>query len=176
VNVRLWTNLALAAALFAATPSLSLRAEDDVNVKQIPTGDSEMASAAAKARSGLDDFLAKLENPPSGTEAYSVKIGMKDDGDGIIMSGDANLDGGEYFWIGDIVKDGEGYRGTLNNEPQFVRNLRKGQPITFGRNNIFDWMYFEDGKMKGNATSCPLLLRSAPEELAFYRDNYGLEC
>jgi len=176
VNVRLWTNLALAAALFAATPILPLRADDGVNVKQIPTGDPEMAAAAAKARTGLDDFLTRLESPPPGTEGYSVKIGMKDDGDGVIMSGDANLEGGEYFWIGDIVRDGDKYRGTLSNEPQFVRNLQKGQPITFARQNIFDWMYFDNGRMKGNATSCPLLMRSAPEELAFYRDNYGLEC
>lgn len=176
MNIRLWTKLALAAALLTAVPAASLHAQDSANVKQIPTGDPAMAAAAAKARAGLEDFLAKLESPPPGTEGYSVKIGMKDDGNGVVMSGDQNLEGGEYFWIGNIVRDGDGYRGTLSNEPQFVRNLRKGQDINFASANIFDWMYFDNGKMKGNATSCPLLKRSAPEEMAFYRDNYGLEC
>jgi uncharacterized protein YegJ (DUF2314 family) len=174
VNVCLWTRLALAATLVAAAPLATLHADDSSNIKQIPVGDPEMAAAAAKARAGLDDFLAKLDSPPAGTQAYSVKIGIIDSGDSFAYT--KGGDKSEFFWIGNIRRDGDGFTGTLGNEPAIVRNVRTGQELTFAKDDIFDWMYIRDRKIVGNITSCPLLLRGPKEELEFYRQNYGLKC
>jgi uncharacterized protein YegJ (DUF2314 family) len=176
VTIRFWISTALAALLLGAIPVSSAFAQDSGNLKFIPTGDPEMAAAAAKARAGLDDFLARLDNPPAGTENYSVKIGIVDKGDGIALTGMESIDGVEYFWIGNIRREGDGFLGTIGNEPQVVRNARMGQEIRFARDDIFDWMYFRDNKIVGNITACPLLLKGSKEELEFYRTTYGLEC
>jgi uncharacterized protein YegJ (DUF2314 family) len=174
VNIRLWTRLALATTLLAAAPLAVVRAEDSNNLKLIPTGDPEMAAAAAKARAGLDGFLAKLDNPPAGTQNYSIKIGIVDKGDGIAFT--KSQAGAEYFWVGNIRHEGENFVGTLGNEPKIISNARMGEEISFARDDIFDWMYIKDNKIVGNITACPLLLKGPKEELEFYRQNYGLEC
>ena len=174
MKVRLWTRSVLAAALLAAAPVVILHAEDSANLKQIPAGDPEMAAAAAKARVGLDDFFAKLDSPPPGTQNYSVKIGIIDKGDGIAFT--KSEAGAEYFWVGNLRREGDGFVGTLGNEPQVIRNVRMDQDLTFAKDDVFDWMYIKDNKIVGNITSCPLLLRGPKEELEFYRDTYGLEC
>jgi uncharacterized protein YegJ (DUF2314 family) len=177
VTIPLWTGIALTALLLGTITPISVAlAQDSGNLKHIPTGDPEMAAAAAKARAGLDDFLTKLDSPPAGTENYSVKIGIVDKGDGIALTGMESVDGVEYFWVGNIRREGDGFLGTIGNEPQVVRNARMGQEISFVKNDIFDWMYFRDSKIVGNITACPLLLKGSKEELEFYRTTYGLEC
>lgn len=163
-------------ALILSACALPARAEEPANLKFIPQNDPEMAAAAAKAQSGLDDFLAKLDSPPAGTENYSVKIGIVDYGDGFALTGLKSVENVEYFWLGNLQRTSDGFRGTIANQPGVVRNVSAGQEIAFTKGDIFDWMYIKGGKIVGNVTACPILLRGPKEELEFYRQNYGLEC
>lgn len=167
--------LAISTSIFPAIAT-PIRAEEPNNLKFIPQNDPDMAAAAAKAQSGVDDFLAKLDSPPAGTENYSVKIGIVDDGDSYALTGLRNVENVEYFWLGNIQRTADGFSGLLGNEPGVARNVRAGQEIAFTKGDIFDWMYVKDRKIVGNVTACPLLLRGPKEELEFYRQNYGLEC
>ena len=146
------------------------------SLKSVPTNDPEMAAASAKARSGLDEFLRMLDNPPDGTTDYSVKIGIVDQGDGFALTGLTSVENVEYFWIGNLERATSGFVGTISNDPGVVRNVRAGQRIVFGRSDVFDWMYIDNGKIVGNVTACPILLRGPKEELEYYRQNYGLDC
>ena len=160
--------------LTAACPSVF--AEEPANLKFIPLDDPEMAAAAARAQASLDDFLAKFDSPPAATENYSVKIGIVDDGDGFALTGLKGVANVEYFWLGNLQRTSDGFRGTIANEPGIARNVTAGQAIAFTKADIFDWMYINAGKIVGNVTACPILLRGPKEELEFYRQNYGLQC
>lgn len=166
----------LSFALILSTCALAARAEEPANLKFIPQNDPEMAAAALKAQSGLDDFLAKLDSPPAGTENYSVKIGIVDHGDSFALTGLKSVENVEYFWLGNLQRTSDGFHGTIANQPGVVRNVSAGQEIAFTKGDIFDWMYVKGGKIVGNVTACPILLRGPKEELEFYRLNYGLEC
>ncbi len=41
--------------------------------------------------------------------------------------------------------------------PRRSHNVTMGQTIHFTRADIGDWMYFQNGKIIGNATACPAL-------------------
>lgn len=167
--------LLLSAMLLTATMPMA-RSEEPANLKFIPQNDPEMAAAAAKAQSTLDSFLATFDNQPAGTEHYSVKIGIVDHGDGFALTGLRSVNNVEYFWLGAMKRTKDGFRGTIANQPGIVRNIREGQEIAFTKDDIFDWMYIENGKMIGNATACPLLSRGPENEREWYRQNFGFEC
>lgn len=166
----------LPAALILAASLTTAPAEEPDNLKFIPRNDPEMIAAADRAQAGLDDFLTKFDNPPAGTENYSVKVGIVDQGDGFALTGRKSVENVEYFWLGNLQRTSDGFRGTITNQPGVVRNVSAGQEIAFTKGDIFDWMYIKGGKIVGNVTACPILLRGPKEELEFYRQNYGLEC
>jgi uncharacterized protein YegJ (DUF2314 family) len=160
-------------SLLACVPAL---AESRVPVVTVPTDDPMMRVAFARARATLDDFLAKLAHPPAGTHHYAVKIGIQDAPEGgFMIMGPGQRDRTEYFWIGDIEDDEDGFTGFVHNDPVSVRNISMNQKIHFSRRDIADWTYFEGRKMKGNFTACPALAHS-PEALAEMHEMLGLTC
>ncbi|WP_375463558.1 DUF2314 domain-containing protein [uncultured Methylobacterium sp.] len=63
------------------------------------------------------------------------------------------------------------------NTPRFVGNVRKGQRVDFARADIVDWMYVQDGRLKGNFTACVLLAKETDTRArdAFLR-KLGMDC
>jgi uncharacterized protein YegJ (DUF2314 family) len=162
--------IALACAAHAAS------AGDLASAHSVPIGDRAMMVAAGKAQAGLDGFLAKLANPPDGTGNYAIKVGISDQPDGYALTTDQNLEGVEYFWLTDIVATRDGFLGQLGNDPERVKNVHFAEQIPFKKSDIFDWLYFDNGRMKGNFTACPALLRGPPEELRQLRQQFGMDC
>ncbi len=125
-----------------------------------------MRAAFEKARAGLDGFLALLDKPPPGTRLYAVKIAIHD--------GDET----EYFWLVELKRSGERFTGRLNNTPRSVKTVREGQVLTFGREEIRDWMYVDDGRrrMVGNFTLCALLTKESRKSAEEMKRATGLVC
>jgi uncharacterized protein YegJ (DUF2314 family) len=147
------------------------RARQDKTVS-VPTGNAAMEAAFAKARATLDDFLALLDKPPPNTDVYTVKLRIVDPGNRAV----------EYFWVGDLIRNGDGFSGRIDNTPRSVTNVRQGQVVRFTRAEIYDWMFvdhnFINGKrrMVGNFTLCAILTREKPEEAAAVKRETGLVC
>ncbi len=164
----------VAACVFCLVLGGAARSE---NVVQVPGNDPEMSAAFGKARAGLDGFLVKLAAPPAGTKGYSVKVGIKDgpapEGFSIGHPGDQNV---EYFWMTEVEPAGDGYKGVIDNEPDSIRNVSDGQTISFKKEDISDWMYFEGDKIKGNFTACPALRHASREEQETMRERFGFDC
>jgi uncharacterized protein YegJ (DUF2314 family) len=163
-------------AIALACASASASAGDLAGIHSVPTGDRAMIVAAGKAQAGLDDFLAKLANPPDGTSNYAIKVGIIDRPNGYALTSDQGVAGVEYFWLTDIVATRDGFLGQLGNDPELVRNVHFAEQIPFRKSDIFDWLYFDNGQMKGNFTACPALLRGPPEELRLFREQFGMDC
>ena len=54
--------------------------------------------------------------------------------------------------------------------------MKTGQTITFARSDIVDWMYIENGKMKGNFTACALLKSAPKKEAEDFKRQFSLDC
>jgi uncharacterized protein YegJ (DUF2314 family) len=170
----------LVAAVFVATLHAGIAFATDPNpVPKVPKGDPAMNAAFAKAAAGLDGFFEKMRNPPKGAERFSVKIGLADTagapGYAIVRPG-AGAGFVEWFWTNHIRADGAGFSGQIANDPEDIHNIAMGQTIHFTRADIGDWMYFQDGKIVGNATACPALAHASAEERRQMKQQYGLDC
>lgn len=75
----------------------------------------------------------------------------------------------EHFWLIDVTFANGSFKGTINNDPGLVKNVKIGQPWTVKKTEISDWMYMRDGKMHGNYTMRPLLKNLPKEEADQYR-------
>ena len=117
--------------------------------------ESAMEAAIARARSEVDSFVAELANP-TGTD-HAVKAPIKD--------GDQT----EHFWMTGLTFENGQFKGTIDNDPGVVTNVKIGQEWSLAKDEISDWMYFREGKMHGNYTVRPLLDGMADEEAEMYR-------
>jgi len=131
----------------------------------IPRGDPEMAAAMQKARSTLSEFLALADAPKASTSLFAVKVGIPAKGNVV-----------EYFWIGPFTRENGRFSGKIDNEPRSVEGLRLGDRITFDQDQIVDWLYLEDGRMKGNFTACVLFKRERREEAEAMIAKYRMDC
>lgn len=143
----------------------------------VDQGDPTMARAFELAKAGVDDFLAKAENPPEGTYNYTVKIGIVDDGDSYrINSFSEGSLSSEFFWLSDIEKSENGYTARISNEPEMVEHIEMGQTIAFTKDDIADWFYMDEKGMTGNFTGCAIAKITPSAEIDELFKSMGLVC
>jgi uncharacterized protein YegJ (DUF2314 family) len=135
-----------------------------------------MARAHERSEKGLDAFLEKLSNPPPGTENYNVKLGFTDKAGDVALTTDQMAQGVEFMWVDQIQRSGDHFTAILGDTPEYVHNIKPGERVEFEESDIFDWLYIDNGKVKGNYIACPLLLAGPKEQLEEYRVNYGIVC
>jgi uncharacterized protein YegJ (DUF2314 family) len=157
-------------------PAERALAQDNSNVQLIAPGDPAMAKAHEKSIGELDGFLEKLRNPPAGTENYSLKLGFKDKDKSVVLTTDQMAPDVEFMWVYQIEASGDHFTALLGDKPEYIHNIKQGDRVAFGKSDIFDWLYTENGKIKGNYTACPLLLAGPKEQLDQYREIYGIVC
>jgi uncharacterized protein YegJ (DUF2314 family) len=155
-------------------------ANDPNPVPIVPKGDPAMSAAFARAAAGLDGFFLKWRSPPAGAEHFWVKIGLTDTagqpGFALVRPGADAAGLVEWFWADNLRAEGDGFSGELSNEPEYLHNVAYGQVIHFTRQDIGDWMYFQNGKIIGNATVCPALAHASAAERRQMKEQYGLDC
>jgi uncharacterized protein YegJ (DUF2314 family) len=154
--------IALTAILFlvSATPAGAI---EDQAVR-VERGDAEMQAAIQQAQASLDEFLALKANPPDGTSGFKLKVVVRDGARQEVM------------WVTPFTQTDTGFAGILNDQPEYVTNVRSGQKLTFTRADIADWGYRLNGKQKGSFTVCAIFKHMPPAEVQKYRDDYGFEC
>jgi uncharacterized protein YegJ (DUF2314 family) len=134
---------------------------DDVAL--VEKNDPDMAAAFRKAQATLPEFLALARAPQSTATKLAVKIA--------IPAGDDD----EYFWLTSLEPRGDKYAGRINNTPRAAK-VKFGQVVEFAESEIVDWLYMENGKMRGNFTACALLKREPADQVEAMRKQYGLSC
>jgi uncharacterized protein YegJ (DUF2314 family) len=135
---------------------------DDVAL--VEKNDPDMAAAFHKARETLPEFLALARAPRPTASKLAVKIA--------IPAGDDD----EYFWVSQFAPRGDKYGGRINNTPRAAKQVKLGQLVEFSEAEIVDWLYMEDGKMRGNFTACALLKREPADQVEAMKKQYGLSC
>jgi uncharacterized protein YegJ (DUF2314 family) len=160
--------MSLLALLVSATTNAQTlidRAKTD-DLAYMADEEPAMRRAFEKARAELDEFLRKAKAPPPDTFGYSVKVAIRE--------GRST----EYFWIGHFTETNGRFTGKIDNEPRVVTSVTNGQPYSFGKEQIVDWLYVNrtSRKMYGNFTMCALLTKESPKEADAMRIRYGLDC
>ncbi|HEY1542695.1 MAG TPA: DUF2314 domain-containing protein [Xanthobacteraceae bacterium] len=158
------TAIMIAAAAGATAQTLQEKLDRDQTL-WVPNGDPDMATAMQKARSTLPDFLALVAAPRQSTSLFAVKVGIRAD--------DRHV---EYFWIGPFTHTDSRFSGKIDNEPELAKNVKLGDTVTFGEDQIVDWLYLENGRMKGNYTACVLFRREPREQAEAAIAKYGMDC
>lgn len=147
----------------AAAQSPTEKAERD-EISIVGDNDPAMAAAMRKARATLADFLTLAAAPKPNMDTFAVKVAIREGNDA------------EYFWIAPFTNNNGRFSGEINNRPRMVHTVTLGQTITFGENDIVDWMYLDSGKMKGNYTACALLKSASPREVEEFKKRFRLDC
>ncbi|MDX1367476.1 YegJ family protein [Pseudomonas sp.] len=150
--------LALGLTAFHAT------ARDTNEVVSAERQNPAVSAAVRQAQAGLTDFLALAAKPPADTRDFRVQV-MVEDSNGI-----------ETFWITHFRPLEQGFIGELANEPQIVKSVTWGQQLRFTREQITDWGYLKNGRQVGSFTVCALFKEMPPEQVEFYRSQYGFDC
>lgn len=126
-------------------------------IVNIADNDPEMLAAIAKARETLPQFWQHFERPAQGESDFSLKVSITDP------------HGTEHFWLRDLErKDGKIW-GTIDNDPQTVTSVRRGERRVIPEADISDWTYLRGGKMVGNYTLRVLFKHMSPEEVEMYK-------
>ena len=123
-------------------------------VTYVDEDDPQMNAAIEKARSSVNKFIAALQSPKAGRSDFSVKMAFTD------------RNGTEHMWLSPVSYDGNKFHGTVNNEPETVKNVRMGKKVTVEPSKISDWMYVEKGKLVGGYTLRVLRDKMSPKERA----------
>lgn len=113
----------------------------------VPKADPSMAEAMDQARAAVPYFIDILQNYAA-VVSYSVKIRIEDEF------------GREYFWLENTQWQNGAFVGTIGNDPEHTRCVTYGQKVSVSPNDVYDWYYMWDGKMRGNYTlraSLPLM-------------------
>ena len=157
--------LALAAGpLLAKKPSKAPKKDDEV--VEINENDPAMKAAFKQAQSSLDTFLAAVIPSNPKFDAVAIRIAVHD--------GKKT----EYFWATPFKIDGDGFKGSINNVPRVVNNIKYGQEWSFKRTDVVDWMYVDTQAkvMHGNFTTCAQLTKAPPAHAKEMKKVYGLDC
>lgn len=134
----------------------------DNKVITVSGDDIEMNEAMENARKSLPHFFERLVNPREGDDLFALKVKISD------------VNGDEYFWLNQLEILDSTYTGIIDNTPNIVACVKEGERYEFSHEDIKDWTYYENGKMKGNATLYVLLNRISKEEADLIRQQIGI--
>ena len=123
----------------------------------VKEGDEAMDLVFSLSRDSMPHFWEVFANPQNGEDGFGLKVRISD------------RYGSEQFWMGDIEqKDGQIY-GRVNNDPNVVKTVKKGQRLVLPPEDTVDWMYFRNGKVVGNYTARALVRTMPAAEAKKYR-------
>ena len=125
--------------------------------------DPLMSAAMQTARESLPGFLALARHPGPTMERFAVKIALLGDG------------GPEFYWIHPFAFVGERFIGQIGNTPLTLAGPKKGGTIAFGKRDIVDWVYTDDGVTRGNYSARAILKAALPRDRAEFKRRFGLE-
>lgn len=122
-----------------------------------------MTDAIAKARATWREFSAALVKPAPGMSRFSIKKGFLVDDD----------PEGEHIWLADVSFDGGNFRGAVGNEPVSTQEVKFGQVVDVMPEELTDWMFVEDGVLRGGYTLRVLLMQKSPEDRKAFLETLG---
>ncbi len=115
-------------------------------------GDTAMQDAIAAARAAVPEFIARLESPQPGDDAFGIKFPFRD-GDKV-----------EHIWVSHVRRDGDEFVGLVAAEPHSVSTVHAGKEVRLPVGEISDWAFSNGAALHGNYTT-RLILGTLPKQI-----------
>ena len=129
-------------------------------VVNFETADREMNEAMAAARRDIAIFRERLVSPTATQQlGLKARFGQGDDA--------------EHMWIGSPRVEGDGFAGTLANQPVQLSTPRLGDPVTITVDQVSDWYVFDEGKVQGGYTLRVIRRQLSAEEQQAFDESMG---
>lgn len=153
-------SLALGFASCNNAQTSSIKSTELPQIIEVDGTDEEMNAAIEMANQTLDEFdEALLSNDPD-LSYFAIKTRFE------------TQKGVEHIWVSSIEIKDDKYVGIVANLPESIENINIGDKIEIERDNISDWMFAENNKLRGGFTIKLLRNRmSASERKQFDNDN-----
>lgn len=132
------------------------------NVLWLDGADSEMVAAVREAQRSFGEYRDALSGQSAAVEDCGVKV---------FFPSQQNPRAGEHMWVNEVASFGDGWVGTLCNDPGWVRGLRCGQRVPFTLDRVSDWFYVVGGVLRGGYTLKLLYRQYTPEQFAECRND-----
>jgi len=113
-----------------------------------------MDKAIAQARTTWQRFAHALAKPSDKMRGFSIKRGFRVEDD----------PEAEHIWLTNVSFDGKGFKGEVNNEPVDTKEVQIGDIVDVTPDQLSDWMYIENGILRGGYTIRVLVEQDPPEE------------
>jgi uncharacterized protein YegJ (DUF2314 family) len=132
--------------------------------------DQQMAEASKAARRTFGFFWRELSwesrRIVPGLSVSAVKHGFRTD--------PGSSTEVEYMWVSDVQFDGATISGALLNQPNHVRGMNAGDPVSFPRDALADWLYAMHDDAFGGFTIQVMRAAMNPAERQAHDDAWGL--
>jgi uncharacterized protein YegJ (DUF2314 family) len=127
-------------------------AKDSTQVVIVQQDDNEMNTAIFNAKNSLSKFDSALSSKNSDYSSFALKVRFAYDNNG------------EHIWLNHIIMHNREYIGIVNNQPEYISNLKLGDTIKINKNDISDWMYIDNDILRGAFTIKLLRKRMSEKE------------
>jgi uncharacterized protein YegJ (DUF2314 family) len=124
--------------------------------------DTEMNKAIKTANQTLDKFNEALKSGNPNFEYFALKTRFN------------TPNGGEHIWVSNIRFNDNKYFGVIDNLPESTTDVNLGDTIQIKEDNISDWMYIDNQKLRGGYTVRVLRNRMTETERKQFDAENGL--
>jgi len=135
----------------------------DGNIIFVTSEDSLMNEAIGKARERWNIFIKSFAEKKEYQENFGVKYPFELE------------DGYEHVWLNNLKLKNGILIGSVNNDPEFTREVKYGDRVKVDPRKISDWMYFENGKLKGGYTILAAIESLPEEQKKAMKISFGIE-
>lgn len=136
--------------------------EGEPTVYSVNDNDSEMNETIRTANLTLDKFKAALKSSNPSYKYFALKTRFK------------TPNGGEHIWVSNITITNNKYFGVVDNLPKVAVDVKLGDTIQITNDNISDWMYVDNQKLRGGYTIRLLRKRMSESERKQFDEENGL--
>ena len=127
------------------------------------SNDAEMNAAVQKARAELAAFESALRAPKPTQTGFGVKVALP------------HAAGVEHVWLGNPRMEADSVVGVVEDAPMYATQTTKGSLVRVDRAAISDWMYLENGKLRGGYTMRIAIDRLPAAQRDEQRRSFGIE-
>jgi Uncharacterized protein conserved in bacteria len=138
--------------LFIIACTYSCTSKSQSNIVTTGGDDAEMNAAIEKAKDSFTVFTAAFNSKKSKYTSFTIKVPF------------TTTEGNEHIWIGEISKKKDDYFGIVDNLPESTSEVKLGDKVKIDPAKISDWMFVEDGKLRGGYTIRLIRKRMTEEE------------
>jgi uncharacterized protein YegJ (DUF2314 family) len=118
------------------------------NIVSAEAGDPELEAVARKARARLEALKPRVQKGLQPPEVLLVKAGFTTD-----------TGGKEFMWVEVTSFEKGRWRGTLGNDPQSVKGLRRGATVDVAEAEVQDYLYMSPTGAREGGESAQILMR-----------------